>query len=67
MHVEEKTPTVHEIVKNARCTDRRKSTQVLDGSSFCQRGLGFLYHPGIAGIQMANSDVFLELLRYQFT
>lgn len=35
-----------------------KSPQILDSSSFCQRALGFLDHPGIAGIQMANSVFF---------
>lgn len=60
MHVEEETPTVHEIVKNAKRIDRRKRCPNSPQFSFLPTWFVFslIYHPGITGIQMANSDAF---------
>lgn len=60
MHVEEETPTVHEIVKNAKRTDRRKRCP--NAWQFLLLPTWFVFslihHPGTAGIQMTNSDAF---------
>lgn len=68
MHVEEETPTVHEIVKNARLTEEETMPTFLTVQCFANVVLfSLIYHEGIAGIQMANSGGFLESLKYQFT
>lgn len=56
----EEAPTVHEIVKNAKCIGRKKRCPNSGQFVFLPTRFVFplIYHPGIAGIQMANSDAF---------
>lgn len=62
MHVEEETPTVHEIVKNARRTEEETMPTFLTVQCFANVVLfSLICHAGIAGIQMANSGGFWSL------